>query len=214
MYAKEAQIDGPTSTVIYFRYIKHSERKRKEALKLIPEGVEYKKDSLIKNLYVTDRKNKAALIMSEPFKDMTFIIQDKSSCLPVHALSQLKHFDDAVVLDCTSAPGNKSIQASEFCKQVYSCEKDEGRFATLQSRLKESGASNATAINTDVIEWIKSKEHPEITTAICDPTCSGSGLFIHKERQLMKERANCVKEIRKVSAWGPKKYQNRVLGIS
>ena len=64
-----------------------------------------------------------------------FIIQGKSSCIPVQMLlknkSKLVKFD---ILDACSAPGNKTIQLSDLSPdgKIIAVEKDIHRFKVLQ----------------------------------------------------------------------------------
>ena len=93
---------------------------------------------------------------------------------------------EKVCLDCTSAPGNKSIQASEYFKSVYACERDSKWFATLSEWVKLASATNIIPVETDVLEWINEKVRPEIEVVICDPSCSGSGLNLHCDEFITK----------------------------
>lgn len=55
-------------------------------------------------------------------------------------------------VDGTSAPGNKSLQLSEFVGEVLSFEKDESRFAVLKKRVHECKARNVTVQCGDFLD--------------------------------------------------------------
>jgi len=84
-------------------------------------------------------------------------------------------------VDATSAPGNKSLQLSEFVGEVLSFEKDEVRFAVLKKRVHECRARNVTVQCSDFLE-ADGHGNPELAEAdiiLCDPSCSGSGMKLH-----------------------------------
>ena len=76
------------------------------------------------------------------------IIQDLASCLPIEMLTNALKLDKdlkkyrnknpeikMVGVDATAAPGNKTLQLAELCKNVYAFERDLKRSKVLESRV-------------------------------------------------------------------------------
>lgn len=98
------------------------------------------------------------------------ILQDKASCFPALILSPPAS-DDAVVIDATAAPGNKTshlsalmnnkgkvqflmrnfILVSEYRSQLFAFERDRKRYSTLRTMLDKAGCANVTPINADFL---------------------------------------------------------------
>ena len=55
-------------------------------------------------------------------------------------------------LDATSAPGNKSLQLSEFVGELMSFEKDDQRFAVLKKRVHECKARAVNVVHADFLD--------------------------------------------------------------
>jgi putative methyltransferase len=96
----------------------------------------------------------------EPYRDSRFIAQDKASCMPafllLQGLTRTSSGTDEVVIDATSAPGNKtSYAAATLCRfgrgQVYAFERDSKRYSLLRQMLSKAGCKSeceaACAIN-------------------------------------------------------------------
>lgn len=98
-------------------------------------------------------------------------------------------------VDATAAPGNKSLQLSEFVGEVVSYEKDANRFSVLKKRVHECRARNVTAVNSDFLESDPSTNEnlQDIDLLLCDPSCSGSGMKLHSGLNGQKEY--CTLEI-------------------
>jgi putative methyltransferase len=85
-------------------------------------------------------------------------------------------------VDATAAPGNKTLQLSEFIGEVLSFERDHNRFGVLKRRVHECKASrNVTVINEDFLDSDPSANEnlQDIDIVLCDPSCSGSGMKLH-----------------------------------
>ncbi|PPR02599.1 hypothetical protein CVT24_002170 [Panaeolus cyanescens] len=107
------------------------------------------------------------------------ILQDKASCFPAIVLSPPAS-DDAVVIDATSAPGNKTSHLSALMENkgtLYAFERDQKRFSTLKTMLNKAGCRNVTPINADflTIDPLDPK-YSKATHILLDPSCSGSGI--------------------------------------
>jgi len=121
-----------------------------------------------------------------PYQDARLIAQDKASCMPAHLLLQQVESegaaDEVVVIDATSAPGNKTSYASATLTklgggQVYAFERDQGRYGTLRKMLSRAGSRNVKSINADFLQVVPTEEpYSEATHILVDPSCSGSGI--------------------------------------
>ncbi|TBU55314.1 S-adenosyl-L-methionine-dependent methyltransferase [Dichomitus squalens] len=107
------------------------------------------------------------------------ILQDKASCFPAHVLSPPAR-EDAVVIDATSAPGNK---ASHLCAimqnkgKLYAFERDRKRFSTLKKMLAKAHCNNVEAVNLDFLTVSPNDpKYGRATHILLDPSCSGSGI--------------------------------------
>lgn len=76
-----------------------------------------------------------------------------------------------------AAPGMKSTQIAALLNDngtVYSCEKDEKRFQTLNAFIDKSEASCIKAINKCILT-VGPEDCPNVEYILVDPSCSGSG---------------------------------------
>jgi 25S rRNA (cytosine2278-C5)-methyltransferase len=105
------------------------------------------------------------------------ILQDKASCIPALVLAPPVS-DDAVVIDATSAPGNKTSHLSALMKgkgkasrherlssfsscqsliisagraQLLAFERDRKRYSTLKMMLAKARCTNVEAVNADFL---------------------------------------------------------------
>ena len=115
------------------------------------------------------------------------IFQSKSSCLPVYFLKMAANeslkgknygFD---VIDCCSAPGNKTLQLSEQFKnsRIFAFENDPKRFKTLESRKEKlNDYKNIITKLQDFLEVDPTdKLYENVKLIVADPSCSASGTF-------------------------------------
>lgn len=138
----------------------------------------YSKTFCSENQNVTQRKD--------------IVIQGKSSCYPAWALMKKvierglfhKKFD---VIDACAAPGNKTIQLSEYLSKfanskLFAVEKDKKRFNLLKKRVEHYGINekNIRLLNYDFLSIDPhDKKYEKVRFILLDPSCSGSGMRIH-----------------------------------
>ncbi|KAJ3543598.1 hypothetical protein NMY22_g3092 [Coprinellus aureogranulatus] len=107
------------------------------------------------------------------------ILQDKASCFPAAVLSPPAS-DNAVVIDATAAPGNKTSHLSALMKnkgKLYAFERDARRFNTLKSMLSKAQCTNVVPTHKDFLTVDPNDEdYGEVTHILLDPSCSGSGI--------------------------------------
>ncbi|KAF7375170.1 25S rRNA (Cytosine-C(5))-methyltransferase rcm1 [Mycena sanguinolenta] len=129
------------------------------------------------------------------YKSGKLILQDKASCFPAVVLAPPAR-KDAVVIDATAAPGNKTTHLSSlmhnmgkvgtnaFCnahaaneQQLYAFERDRKRFGTLTMMLSRAGCKNVEPVNSDflTVDPLDPK-FVKVTHILLDPSCSGSGI--------------------------------------
>ena len=98
------------------------------------------------------------------------ILQDKASCFPAVILDP-PCGEDAVVIDATAAPGNKTSHLSALmhntgkvlmdartndavlltCSKLYAFERNKKRYTTLKHMLDTAGCRNVEALNFDFL---------------------------------------------------------------
>ncbi|KAF8150771.1 S-adenosyl-L-methionine-dependent methyltransferase [Crassisporium funariophilum] len=113
------------------------------------------------------------------YKTGKIILQDKASCFPAIVLSPPAS-DDAVVIDATAAPGNKTSHLSALMKnrgKLYAFERDRKRFSTLKMMLAKARCTNVSPINEDFLTIDPfDPQFNSATHILLDPSCSGSGI--------------------------------------
>ncbi|KAF8742652.1 hypothetical protein AX14_002887 [Amanita brunnescens Koide BX004] len=120
------------------------------------------------------------------------ILQDKASCFPAVILDP-PCGEDAVVIDATAAPGNKTSHLSALMHntgKLYAFERNKKRYTTLKHMLDTAGCRNVEALNFDFLA-VDPKD-PRFCTAthiLLDPSCSGSGI-INRLDHLMEAEQN------------------------
>ncbi|KAI0768128.1 S-adenosyl-L-methionine-dependent methyltransferase [Trametes elegans] len=121
------------------------------------------------------------------------ILQDKASCFPAHVLAPPAR-DDAVVIDATAAPGNKTSHLCALMQnkgKLYAFERDRKRFSTLKTMLSKAHCDNVEAVNADFL--MTSADDPKysgVTHILLDPSCSGSGIVNRLDHLLDHEQEN------------------------
>lgn len=117
------------------------------------------------------------LTQTKLYKSGQLILQDKASCMPVEVL---KPPPGAVVIDTCAAPGNKTTQLAAAVGQegrIYAFERDPKRADILRSTLaKHAPPGMVKVANMDFLR-VNPANYPEVTFALVDPSCSGSGIF-------------------------------------
>jgi putative methyltransferase len=183
---------------MYFRLVNVNENlQRSESF------IQMKKDDIIPELYWVDKKLQNNLL-KEIFRlrdNNEIIIQSKSSSLPAYLLKlatdkylQNKKYD---LLDCCSAPGNKTLQLGQYFTKgdrknnIYAFEINEKRFNILSSNIQryKEISQNILLVNDDFLKSDpKDIKFKNVKIILADPSCSGSGTlnnaFLDKESSL------------------------------
>ncbi|KAG2147675.1 S-adenosyl-L-methionine-dependent methyltransferase [Suillus clintonianus] len=144
--------------------------------------------------------NPAVQFRDDPsYKTGKIILQDKASCFSAFVLSPPCNDPNAVVIDATAAPGNKTSHLSALMGnmgKLYAFEKDKRRFSTLKMMLAKAACRNVEAINADFLTVDPS--HPKYSLAthiLLDPSCSGSGI-VNRLDYLLEDEVEVVEEDR------------------
>ncbi|PFH53101.1 hypothetical protein AMATHDRAFT_79254 [Amanita thiersii Skay4041] len=121
------------------------------------------------------------------------ILQDKASCFPAVVLNPPCK-EDAVVIDATAAPGNKTSHLSALMRnkgKLFAFEKDKKRFSTLKQMLEKARCYNVETIHCDFLAVDPTDPQFAPTTHILlDPSCSGSGIINRLDHLLDTEQSN------------------------
>ncbi|KAL3313534.1 hypothetical protein Ciccas_007861 [Cichlidogyrus casuarinus] len=154
-----------------------------------------------KELFIFSKK---VSLWDKPFiKDRTLIIQDKASALPPFALLRDQDFSD--VIDCCSAPGNKtSLLASimndkssedKKSRTLYAFDNDQKRFDLLCKNMSNfsipnisvnqksvTGCQSQNSLDLRCLDFLSTdpQQFQSVTHILLDPSCSGSGLPVIK----------------------------------
>lgn len=132
-------------------------------------------------------------------KEGKLIIQDKASCFPSQILMDKWRYGN--IIDACAAPGNKTTHMA-MCLQkamasspeskghIFAFDKSIARCDLLRRRIEEAGATNLiTAANEDFLA-ISVDSFRAVTSVLCDPSCSGSGVARAVERVVEEKRAD------------------------
>uniref|UniRef100_A0A5S6QKE9 SAM-dependent MTase RsmB/NOP-type domain-containing protein n=1 Tax=Trichuris muris TaxID=70415 RepID=A0A5S6QKE9_TRIMR len=149
-------------------------KKFKELLKAM-EGYQYCCDFDVENLLAFPRGSN---LFAEGFtEDGYFIIQDKSTCLPVMALELSPGM---TVLDACAAPGNKTSYMATVMNnkgRIFAVDANERRTRVLRDRLSSFGVECCDILCTDFLTLNPGdKKFQSVTHILLDPPCSGSGI--------------------------------------
>ncbi|KIK47442.1 hypothetical protein CY34DRAFT_799403 [Suillus luteus UH-Slu-Lm8-n1] len=144
--------------------------------------------------------NPALQFRDDPsYKTGKIILQDKASCFSAFVLAPPCNDPNAVVIDATAAPGNKTSHLSALMGnqgKLYAFERDKRRFSTLKMMLAKAACRNVEAINADFLTIDPS--HPKYSLAthiLLDPSCSGSGI-VNRLDYLLEDEVEVVEEDR------------------
>lgn len=152
---------------------------------LSPGSIYY--DEYVPNLFGIHPSEK--ITSHDLYKQGKIIIQDRASCFPAHILNPGK---DDVVMDTCAAPGNKTthiaariIGCSNKPKdgkvQIHAFEKEPARAEVLQKMTLQAGCGSLVKIHVgDFTQLAVPDLFKDVTAALVDPSCSGSGIFGRK----------------------------------
>lgn len=133
------------------------------------------------------------------YKSGKLILQDKASCFPPLVLNPPSSHN-AVVIDATAAPGNKTTYLSALMHnkgKLYAFERDKRRFQTLKTMVAKATCKNVHPVNDDFLAVDANDEtYGNATHILLDPSCSGSGIVNRLDYLLETEEENDSKEER------------------
>lgn len=172
--------------ILYFRINKQNAQNNLSVKKMIENNPLIEGDNDIKGIFYLDKTldNDKSILkkLFEMNKNNSLIFQTKSSCLPAFILSEIYKekinykFD---IIDCCSAPGNKTLQLSEYFanSRIYAFEINLNRFKILTNNINDNNFNkNIVALNKDFLEVDPSEEiYKNVKIVLADPSCSGSG---------------------------------------
>ncbi|KAJ7106472.1 S-adenosyl-L-methionine-dependent methyltransferase [Mycena crocata] len=143
----------------------------------LESNTEFAKDEHIPNLLLFSPQT--TFHDDHAYKSGKLILQDKASCFPAVVLAPPAH-KNAVVIDATAAPGNKTTHLSALMRnmgKLYAFERDRKRFGTLTMMISKAGCKNVEPVNSDflTVDPLDSK-FAKVTHILLDPSCSGSGI--------------------------------------
>lgn len=128
----------------------------------------FQKDEHIPNLLLFPPDSQ--WVEDELYKSGKVILQDKASCFPAQILSP-PALDNAVVIDATAAPGNKTSHLSALMRgkgKLYAFERDKRRFGTLQMMLQKARCKNVEPVNADFLTTSPDDPKFSAVTHMCD----------------------------------------------
>jgi putative methyltransferase len=131
----------------------------------------------IDGLYYISKKSKNLYKIFDLRDQSSIIIQTKSSFLPAYFLKKVVKEDRFDIIDACSAPGNKTLQLSEYfpkCK-LFAFEMNDNRFELLTNNINRHNTT--TTIQPIKMDFLKSdiNEYKNVKLILADPSCSGSG---------------------------------------
>ena len=145
------------------------------------------------------------------YKQGFIILQDKASCFPAYLLDPQPEYGD--LIDACAAPGNKTThlaaltcrRGSHIRSNIYACERDMTRAATLKKMVSTAGVEDAVTIKAgqDFLR-LDPKLEPwcNIGALLLDPSCSGSGIVGREKSHsfiLPKSKSSTTERKRKYS---------------
>jgi putative methyltransferase len=143
-------------------------------------------DSLITGLYTVPKSDNQIVKTIFEYKNTSQIImQSKSSCLPAYILKLIQQQMNVKneicdVIDTCSAPGNKTLQLSEYFSKnskIFAFEIDTKRFQILSKNIESNNFNkNVYLLNEDfLLSDPNDSNYTNVKYILSDPSCSGSG---------------------------------------
>lgn len=118
------------------------------------------------------------------YLDGSLIIQDKASCMPAFLLAPPK---GSSVVDCCSAPGNKTSHLAALVGpkgKIFAFERDLKRYETLVMMLGRADCKHVEAACGDFLAVNPlDPKYAKVEFCLVDPSCSGSGII--KEHEII-----------------------------
>ncbi|KAK9494269.1 S-adenosyl-L-methionine-dependent methyltransferase [Lipomyces doorenjongii] len=133
-------------------------------------------DPFIPHLYAVANTHTRQLVSTQAYQRGELILQDRASCFPAIILSPMS---GETVIDACAAPGNKTTHLAAIMGnigKVIAYELNPDRAKVLQRMVKRAGASIVRVENRDFTGAVPA-EWEDVTKVMCDPSCSGSGIF-------------------------------------
>lgn len=186
------------SELMYFRV--NRQIKENTAINfIISNKNNLKSDEIIDGLYsVLKTENDIVKKIFEFKNSSEVVIQTKSSALPAYLLKLISGLkidknDTTDVIDSCSAPGNKTLQLSEYFSQkskIFAFEIDPRRFQILKKNVEKNNfIKNINLLNEDFLKADPTdKKFANVKVILSDPSCSGSGTFNNS----LVDDDNCV----------------------
>lgn len=188
-YNSDDYKNNSESDLIYFRVNKQKKNNTFEDILKKDESNFISTDDLIDGLYSVSKSNNEMVKKIFELKNSSEIImQTKSSCLPAYILKLIHNkriknefIDRYDVMDTCSAPGNKTLQLSEYFHdkqtKILAFEIDSRRFEIMKQNVEKNNFNkNIALINQDFLLTDPfDPKYANVKYILSDPSCSGSG---------------------------------------
>jgi putative methyltransferase len=137
-------------------------------------------------------------------KSSDWIIQDKASCMPSQILADVWCGGD--LIDACAAPGNKTSHLAALIMEsgrgdavkILAFDKSEVRWKLLRDRMTKAAAVNVSPTNADFLAVdVNDPLYSNVTAALVDPSCSGSGVVraIDRVYERVRDGLNHTEEV-------------------
>ncbi|KAK7202864.1 S-adenosyl-L-methionine-dependent methyltransferase [Myxozyma melibiosi] len=146
------------------------------------------KDPYIENLYAVANTHTRLILGTQAYKTGALILQDRASCFPAQILAP--HPGETVIDSC-AAPGNKTTHICALMGgdgSVIAYERDEARAQVLSRMVKRAGAGDMVRVENSDFTRSKPPEMNKVERILCDPSCSGSGIFRKDEFKVSRTK--------------------------
>lgn len=151
-------------------------------------NIEYKETPLPFTFYVD-----YAVLKNNPLFDGRYVVQGIPSILTSINVGVLQNDK---VLDCTGAPGGKSVLMAELCpkSQITCCDIHDHRVELIKAYATKQKVTNITPLTQDATKFNKSFAE-NFDKVLCDVPCSGIGVVNKKPDILLNRTLNDVKTL-------------------
>ena len=144
--------------------------------KLENEGVSVEKVHQLKHTYKII-ENRQPLLRLRSFREGSFYIQDKASCLATEIADPKA---GTTVLDVCAAPGAKTAYLAQLMENqgvIYSVDYSRRRMRVWKRETKRMGVKIAVPVVADVRKPLPTKVSANLV--VLDPPCTSTGVFSH-----------------------------------